>query len=94
MTLGEDNCGRREILIVDEESMAALSILTKEGYEVHVAAPAGKPPGGGELRRRRDDIKMPGEIDGPGVLSGVKKIDPRFVVIRRRSRRRSPRSRR
>jgi DNA-binding NtrC family response regulator len=40
------------------------------------------------------DIKMPGDIDGPGVLSGVKKIDPSVpVVIRPPSRRRRPRSR-
>jgi DNA-binding NtrC family response regulator len=76
-----------KILIVDdEESMVQfLSILlSKEGYEVHVAR-----SGREALQRAEEegydvvvtDIKMPGEIDGLGVLSGVKKIDPSIPVV-------------
>jgi len=76
-----------KILIVDdEESMVQfLSILlSKEGYEVHVAR-----SGRDALQRAEEenfdvvvtDIKMPGEIDGLGVLSGVKKIDPSIPVV-------------
>jgi len=76
-----------KILVVDdEESMLQfLSILlAKEGYEVHVAR-----SGREALEKAEEenydvvitDIKMPGEIDGLGVLSGVKKIDPSIPVV-------------
>src|SRR5258706_12841058 len=62
-----------------------LSILvSKEGYDVHVAR-SGKQAL--ELAEGENfdvvvtDIKMPGEIDGLGVLSGVKKIDPSVPVV-------------
>ncbi|HJS75283.1 MAG TPA: sigma-54 dependent transcriptional regulator, partial [Vicinamibacteria bacterium] len=59
-------------------------LLTKEGYEVHVAR-----SGREALQKAEEetydvvvtDIKMPGEIDGLGVLSGVKKIDPSTPVV-------------
>ena len=78
--------GERILIVDDEESMVQfLSILlTKEGYEVHVAR-----SGREALQKAEEetfdvvvtDIKMPGEIDGLGVLSGVKKIDPSTPVV-------------
>src|SRR5258706_5464319 len=59
-------------------------LLSKEGYDVHVAR-SGKQAL--ELAEGENfdvvvtDIKMPGEIDGLGVLSGVKKIDPSVPVV-------------
>src|SRR5688572_31179761 len=59
-------------------------LLSKEGYDVHVAR------SGKDALEKADeenfdvvvtDIKMPGEIDGLGVLSGVKKIDPSVPVV-------------
>jgi DNA-binding NtrC family response regulator len=86
--LGEDGlvAGEKILIVDDEESMIQfLSILlTKEGYEVHVAR-----SGREALTRAEEeafdvvitDIKMPGEIDGLGVLSGVKKVDPSVPVV-------------
>ena len=78
--------GEKILIVDDEESMVQfLSILlSKEGYEVHVAR-----SGRDALQRAEEenfdvvvtDIKMPGEIDGLGVLSGVKKIDPSIPVV-------------
>ena len=78
--------GEKILIVDDEESMVQfLSILlSKEGYDVHVAR-SGKEA----LEKAEDDafdvivtdIKMPGEIDGLGVLSGVKKIDPSVPVV-------------
>jgi DNA-binding NtrC family response regulator len=78
--------GERILIVDDEESMVPfLSILlSKEGYEVHVAR-----SGRDALQKAEEesfdvvvtDIKMPGEIDGLGVLSGVKKIDPSTPVV-------------
>jgi DNA-binding NtrC family response regulator len=78
--------GERILLVDDEESMLQfLSILlAKEGYEVHIAR-----SGREALEKVEEenydvvitDIKMPGEIDGLGVLSGVKKIDPGIPVV-------------
>jgi DNA-binding NtrC family response regulator len=78
--------GERILIVDDEESMVQfLSILlSKEGYEVHVAR-----SGRDALQKAEEesfdvvvtDIKMPGEIDGLGVLSGVKKIDPSTPVV-------------
>src|SRR5882762_4617464 len=59
-------------------------LLSKEGYEVHVAR-----SGRDGLQKAEEenfdvvvtDIKMPGEIDGLGVLSGVKKIDSSIPVV-------------
>ncbi len=76
-----------KILIVDDEDsmLQFLSILlAKEGYEVHIAR-----TGREALDKAEDDnydvvitdIKMPGEIDGLGVLSGIKKIDPSIPVV-------------
>jgi two-component system response regulator PilR (NtrC family) len=78
--------GEKILIVDDEESMVQfLSILlTKEGYDVHVAR------SGKDALEQADgenfdvvvtDIKMPGEIDGLGVLSGVKKIDPSVPVV-------------
>jgi DNA-binding NtrC family response regulator len=78
--------GEKILIVDDEESMVQfLSILlSKEGYEVHVAR------SGRDALQRADeesfdvvvtDIKMPGEIDGLGVLSGIKKIDPSIPVV-------------
>ena len=78
--------GERILIVDDEESMVQfLSILlSKEGYEVRVAR-----SGRDALQHAEEesfdvvitDIKMPGEIDGLGVLSGVKKIDPSIPVV-------------
>jgi DNA-binding NtrC family response regulator len=78
--------GEKILVVDDEESMLQfLSILlAKEGYEVHVAR-----SGREALEKAEEenydvvitDIKMPGEIDGLGVLSGVKKIDPGIPVV-------------
>jgi len=78
--------GEKILIVDDEESMIQfLSILlTKEGYEVQVAR-----SGREALQRAEEDgfdvvvtdIKMPGDIDGLGVLSGVKKIDPSVPVV-------------
>src|SRR5512143_2029418 len=61
-------------------------LLSKEGYDVRVAR-SGKEA---LVQAEEDnfdvvvtDIKMPGEIDGLGVLSGVKKIDPSVSVVLR-----------
>src|SRR5258705_9503420 len=59
-------------------------LLAKEGYEVHVAT-----SGRDALQKAEEenfdvvvtDIKMPGEIDGLGVLSGIKKLDPSIPVV-------------
>src|SRR5258705_9149149 len=59
-------------------------LLSKEGYDVHVAR-----TGKEALEKAEDDvfdvivtdIKMPGEIDGLGVLSGVKKIASSIPVV-------------
>jgi len=78
--------GEKILIVDDEESMVQfLSILlSKEGYDVRVAR------SGKEALEKTDednfdvvvtDIKMPGEIDGLGVLSGVKKIDPSVPVV-------------
>src|SRR5512140_17921 len=74
------------LIVDDEESMVQfLSILlSKEGYDVRVAR-----SGKDALEQAEEDnfdvvvtdIKMPGEIDGLGVLSGVKKIDPSVPVV-------------
>ena len=78
--------GEKILIVDDEESMVQfLSILlSKEGYDVRVAR-SGKEA----LEQAEEDnfdvvvtdIKMPGEIDGLGVLSGVKKIDPSVPVV-------------
>jgi len=78
--------GEKILIVDDEESMVQfLSILlSKEGYEVHVAR-----SGRDALQKAEEenfdvvvtDIKMPGEIDGLGVLSGVKKIDSSIPVV-------------
>ena len=78
--------GEKILIVDDEESMVQfLSILlSKEGYDVRVAR-SGKEA----LEKTEEDnfdvvvtdIKMPGEIDGLGVLSGVKKIDPSVPVV-------------
>ena len=78
--------GEKILIVDDEESMVQfLSILlSKEGYEVRVAR-----SGRDALQHAEEenfdvvvtDIKMPGEIDGLGVLSGVKKIDPSIPVV-------------
>jgi DNA-binding NtrC family response regulator len=78
--------GEKILIVDDEESMIQfLSILlTKEGYEVQVAR-----SGREALQRAEEDgfdvvvtdIKMPGDIDGLGVLSGVKKLDPSVPVV-------------
>ncbi len=78
--------GEKILIVDDEESMVQfLSILlSKEGYEVHVAR-----SGRDALQKAEEenfdvvvtDIKMPGEIDGLGVLSGVKKVDPSIPVV-------------
>jgi DNA-binding NtrC family response regulator len=78
--------GERILIVDDEESMVQfLSILlSKEGYEVHVAR-SGKEALGKAEEENFDvvvtDIKMPGEIDGLSVLSGVKRIDPSIPVV-------------
>ncbi|MGE5179917.1 MAG: sigma-54-dependent transcriptional regulator [Bacteroidota bacterium] len=78
--------GEKILIVDDEESMVQfLSILlSKEGYDVRVAR-SGKEA---LVQAEEDnfdvvvtDIKMPGEIDGLGVLSGVKKIDPSVPVV-------------
>lgn len=86
--MSEDSSVTSEkILIVDDEEnmVQFLSILlAKEGYEVHVAR-----TGKEALQRVEEggfdvvvtDIKMPGEIDGLGVLSGVKKFDSSIPVV-------------
>jgi DNA-binding NtrC family response regulator len=59
-------------------------LLSKEGYEIVVAR-----SGRDALARAEEetfdvvvtDIKMPGEIDGLGVLSGIKKLDPSIPVV-------------
>jgi len=78
--------GERILIVDDEESMIQfLSILlSKEGYEIHVAR-----SGRDALMKAEEetfdvvvtDIKMPGEIDGLGVLSGIKKLDPSIPVV-------------
>ena len=78
--------GEKILVVDDEESMVQfLSILlSKEGYEVHVAT-----SGRDALQKAEEenfdvivtDIKMPGEIDGLGVLSGIKKLDPTLPVV-------------
>jgi len=78
--------GERILIVDDEESMVQfLSILlSKEGYEIHVAR-----SGRDALQKAEEetfdvvvtDIKMPGEIDGLGVLSGIKKLDPSIPVV-------------
>jgi DNA-binding NtrC family response regulator len=78
--------GEKILIVDDEDSMLQfLSILlTKDGYEVHVAR-----SGRDALAKAEEemydvvvtDIKMPGEIDGLGVLAGVKKIDPTVPVV-------------
>jgi len=78
--------GERILIVDDEESMVQfLSILlSKEGYEIHVAR-----SGRDALMKAEEetfdvvvtDIKMPGEIDGLGVLSGIKKLDPSIPVV-------------
>jgi len=78
--------GERILIVDDEESMIQfLSILlSKEGYEIVVAR-----SGRDALARAEEetfdvvvtDIKMPGEIDGLGVLSGIKKLDPSIPVV-------------
>jgi len=78
--------GERILIVDDEESMIQfLSILlSKEGYEIHVAR-----SGRDALQKAEEetfdvvvtDIKMPGEIDGLGVLSGIKKLDPSVPVV-------------
>jgi len=78
--------GERILIVDDEDSMLQyLSILlTKEGYEVHIAR-SGKEALAKAEESEYDvvvtDIKMPGEIDGLGVLAGVKKIDPSVPVV-------------
>src|SRR3989442_4568757 len=82
-----DQVSGEKILVVDDEEgmVQFLSILlTKEGYEVHVAT-----SGRDALQKAEEenfdvvvtDIKMPGEIDGLGVLSGIKKMDPSIPVV-------------
>ena len=78
--------GEKILIVDDEESMIQfLSILlSKEGYEIHVAR-----SGRDALAKAEDesfdvvitDIKMPGEIDGLGVLSGIKKHDSSIPVV-------------
>src|SRR5947209_19205101 len=78
--------GEKILVVDDEESMVQfLSILlSKEGYEVQVAT-----SGRDTLQKAEEenfdvavtDIKMPGEIDGLGVLSGIKKLDPSIQVL-------------
>ena len=78
--------GERILIVDDEESMIQfLSILlSKEGYEIVVAR-----SGRDALQKAEEetfdvvvtDIKMPGEIDGLGVLSGIKKLDPSIPVV-------------
>jgi DNA-binding NtrC family response regulator len=78
--------GEKILIVDDEDSMLQfLSILLeKEGYEVHVAR-----SGREALTKAEEemydivvtDIKMPGEIDGLGVLAGVKKLDPSVPVV-------------
>jgi DNA-binding NtrC family response regulator len=78
--------GEKILIVDDEESMVQfLSILlSKEGYDVRVAR-SGKEAleqaEGDNFDVVVTDIKMPGEIDGLGVLSGVKKIDPSVPVV-------------
>ena len=83
--------GEKILIVDDEDSMLQfLSILlAKDGYEVHIAR-SGKEALAKAEEELYDvvvtDIKMPGEIDGLGVLSGVKKLDPSVpVVIRTRN---------
>jgi DNA-binding NtrC family response regulator len=78
--------GEKILIVDDEDSMLQfLSILlAKEGYEVHIAK-----TGREALEKAEEenydvvvtDLKMPGEIDGLGVLSGVKKIAPGVPVV-------------
>ena len=76
-----------KILIVDDEDsmLQFLSILlAKEGYEVHIARTGREALDKAEVENYDvviTDIKMPGEIDGLGVLSGIKKIDPSIPVV-------------
>ncbi|HKQ19327.1 MAG TPA: sigma-54 dependent transcriptional regulator [Candidatus Eisenbacteria bacterium] len=78
--------GEKILIVDDEESMVQfLSILlSKEGYEVHVAR-SGKDALSKADEENYDvvvtDIKMPGEIDGLGVLSGIKRIDATIPVV-------------
>jgi DNA-binding NtrC family response regulator len=78
--------GEKILIVDDEDSMLQfLSILlAKEGYEVTVAR-SGKDALAKAEEENFDivvtDIKMPGEIDGLGVLAGVKKIDPSVPVV-------------
>ncbi|HET9951062.1 MAG TPA: sigma-54 dependent transcriptional regulator [Candidatus Eisenbacteria bacterium] len=78
--------GEKILIVDDEDSMLQfLSILlAKEGYEVTVAR-SGKEALAKAEEENYDivvtDIKMPGEIDGLGVLAGVKKIDPSIPVV-------------
>ena len=78
--------GEKILIVDDEESMVQfLSILlSKEGYEVHVAR-SGKDALNKADEENYDvvvtDIKMPGEIDGLGVLSGIKRIDATIPVV-------------
>ena len=78
--------GEKILIVDDEDSMLQfLSILlAKEGYEVTVAR-SGKEALAKAEEENYDivvtDIKMPGEIDGLGVLAGVKKIDPSVPVV-------------
>ena len=78
--------GEKILIVDDEESMVQfLSILlSKEGYEVHVAR-SGKDALNKAEEENYDvvvtDIKMPGEIDGLGVLSGIKRIDGAIPVV-------------
>ncbi|MEK7316443.1 MAG: sigma-54 dependent transcriptional regulator [Candidatus Eisenbacteria bacterium] len=78
--------GEKILIVDDEDSMLQfLSILlTKEGYEVTVAR-SGREALAKAEEENYDivvtDIKMPGEIDGLGVLAGIKKIDPSTPVV-------------
>jgi len=78
--------GEKILIVDDEESMVQfLSILlSKEGYEVHVAR-SGKDALSKADEENYDvvvtDIKMPGEIDGLGVLTGIKRIDATIPVV-------------
>lgn len=78
--------GEKILIVDDEDSMLQfLSILlAKEGYEVTVAR-SGREALAKAEEENYDivvtDIKMPGEIDGLGVLAGIKKIDPSTPVV-------------
>ncbi|HEU4725154.1 MAG TPA: sigma-54 dependent transcriptional regulator, partial [Candidatus Eisenbacteria bacterium] len=78
--------GEKILIVDDEDSMLQfLSILlAKEGYEVTVAR-SGREALAKAEEENYDivvtDIKMPGEIDGLGVLAGIKKIDPATPVV-------------